>query len=245
MITIDKNTTLEFDKILEDKINIVNNSDLILNVTKYLNLNINIDINKEIKANIYLITKYNTKLNITINLNDNSSIKLYTAFFGKKNNNEFRINLNGINSNCNVQTISLSNNGSSTYYTYINHINNNTNSIVNNRLLLNNKSEVLADIKSNIKNKSINSTSKQSIEGILLDNTSKLEMIPTLYIDDNNVFANHSSKIYKINDNDLYYLMSKGLTKEDANKLYANSFLIKNSPEEFKDEIIKLIERSI
>ena len=39
--------------------------------------------------------------------------------------------------------------------------------------------------------------------------------------------------------------MSKGLTKEDANKLYANSFLIKNSPDEFRDEIIKLIERSI
>lgn len=245
MIEVIDSKTLKIDKVLDDDINIIKNSDLILDITKYLNLNININVSKNIKSNISLITNHNTRFNLNINLEEDSSLKLFLGLFGKKNNNDIKINLIGKNSNSNMSIVTISNNGSSTYNTLINHLNEYTNSIVNNNAILLNSSEVLMNIKSNIQNKSINTNSKQSIEGILLDNKSKLEMIPTLLIDDNNVFASHSSKISKINENDLYYILSKGISKEDANKMYANNLLLKVTPDEFKEKIQKLIERSI
>ena len=226
-----------------NKINIVKDADLNLDITKYSNLNLNIS--KQIKSNINIITKDDTKFNLNINLEENSSLKLFIALFGKKNNNNISINLIGKNSNINMSLITLSNNGNSTYNTLVNHINNNTNSIINNSALLTNKSKVLMNIKSNINNGTINSNSKQSIEGIILDKDSKIEMIPTLFIDENEVFANHSSKISKINDNDLYYIMTKGISKEDANKMYANNFLLKHAPLEKIKDLKKLIERLI
>ncbi len=242
---IDEFVNLKIDKVLEEDININKNTNLVLDITKYLNLNININVSKGVKSTINLITKHNTRYNLNLNLEDDSSLKVFIALFGRKNNNEIKANLIGKNSNVNISLITVSNKTSSTYYTVINHLNDNTNSIVNNNAILLNKSDVLMDIKSNIQNGSIISNSKQSIEGILLDNTSKLEMIPTLFIDENNIFASHSSKISKINENDLYYIMSKGISLEDANIMYANNFLMKFVPEEYKETVEKLIERTI
>lgn len=245
MIEINENNTLNITKVIDEDINISKDVHFKINISKYLNLNLNITILKDSKPNIYIITKENTKFNLNITLEENSSLNLFIALFGKKNNDDIKINLIGKNSNINMSLISISNSGSSTYNTLINHINENTNSIINNSAILTNKAEVFMNIKSNIKKDSTHSNSKQSIEGLILDKDSKIEMIPTLLIDENNIFANHSSRIYRINENDLYYIMSKGISKENANKMYANNFLLKYTNENYKEEIKKLIERSI
>ncbi len=243
MIEIYENTTLTIDKVIDDEIVINKDLDLELDLTKYLNLILNITISKKVKSNIYVITKQNAKLNITINVEEDSSVNCFFAFFNKKSNIDLKVNLLGNNSNSNIKLLNLANNSTNTFNSIINHLNNNTNSMINNSLILTSNSYCTSAIKSNIKNKSLNSNSKQNIEAIILDDKSKIEMTPILYIDENEVFANHSSSISKINDQDLYYIMSKGISKEEANKMYALSFFIKHTPSEKIEIIENMIER--
>lgn len=245
MIEVLDNTILKIDKVLDEEIVIKNNVDLELDITKYLNLNLNISILSNSKVNIYLITKNNIKLNLNINVEENSNIKLFFALFNRKSNTDIKVNLIGNNSSSNISLINLAKNNISTHYTLVNHLGNKTNSIIKNNAILNNSSSCLMNIKSSIKNKSFGSNSNQTIEGLCLDKDSKLEMVPTLYIDENDVFANHSSSVSRINDRDLYYIMSKGINKEDASKMYALSFLLKVTPLEKQEIISKMIERYI
>ncbi len=245
MIEVNTNTTLKIDKTIEEEIIINKNVDLELDIIKYLNLNLTITLEKNIKSNIYLITNHNIKMDLTINVNDNSSVKVFFGLFNKKNNTNININLIGKNSNTNYSMINLSNHNISTHSALINHLNDNTNSIITNRSILNNNSICSMNIKSNIKNDSINSNSSQNIEAIILDSNSKVEMSPILFIDENNVYAKHSSSVSRINERDLYYLMSKGINKETANKIYALNFLLKDTPNEKREIIEKMIERYI
>ncbi len=245
MIEITKDTKLQIDKTIDDEIIIKNDVNLELDIIGYLNVRLNITISKKSKANIFLITKNNIKLTLNINVEEDANIKGFVAFFGKKSNTDIKVNLIGKNSSTYLTLINMSNSSTSTHYTNVFHLHENTNSIILNSAILNNESTCLMEVKSNIKNKSIKSNSNQSIEAICLDNKSKLEMLPTLHIDENDIFAKHSSKVARITDKDLHYIMSKGISEKDANKLYANSFLLRVTPDEFKERIEKLIERSI
>lgn len=245
MIEVFENTILKIDKVLDDEIVVKNNVDLELDITKYLNLNLNISVLMNSKLNLYLITNHNIRISLNINVEENSNVKVFFALFNRKSNTDVKVNLIGKNSSSNISLINLSNNNTSTHYTLINHLGEKTNSIIKNNAILNNGSSCLMDIKSKIKNKSKGSNSNQTIEGLCLDKNSKLEMIPTLYIDENDVFANHSSSVSRINERDLYYIMSKGINKEDANKMYALSFLLKVTPLEKQEIIEKMIERYI
>ena len=60
----------------------------------------------------------------------------------------------------------------------------------------------------------------------LSDGDSKI--IPNLIIDTKEVIANHSAFIGTFNNNDLNYLMSRGITKDIAYKLLIKSILLSN-----------------
>ena len=49
-----------------------------------------------------------------------------------------------------------------------------------------------------------------------MDNDSVIVAKPILLIDEYDCFANHGASIGKMSDEDLFYLMSRGLTKNEA-----------------------------
>lgn len=53
-------------------------------------------------------------------------------------------------------------------------------------------------------------------ENIFLGNTASIRGIPTLLVASNDIEAAHACKIEKISDEQLFYLRSRGLQKEDA-----------------------------
>ncbi len=69
------------------------------------------------------------------------------------------------------------------------------------------------------------SSSKQTTRGTILDETGKIEANPVLLIDNNDVSASHAAAIGKISDEGLFYLMSRGLSKKDAEKLIIAGFV--------------------
>jgi len=82
-----------------------------------------------------------------------------------------------------------------------------------------------------------------------MDNSSTVESKPILLIDEYDCFANHGAAIGKVNDEDLFYLMSRGLNKTDAFLLILagiiNPFIDSLEYEEYRDELNNKINNLI
>jgi len=75
---------------------------------------------------------------------------------------------------------------------------------------------------------------------IINSDRGKCEVIPNMLISNNEVIANHYVTIGKINEEELAYLMSKGINEEKCEKLIINGFLIKVIDDQ--DLLIKIKE---
>lgn len=90
------------------------------------------------------------------------------------------------------------------------------------------------------------SIARQSNNGIILAKKAQLEANPLLLIDEFDVVASHGAAIGKIDDEQLYYLMSRGLTLHQAERLIISGFLspvlkvIEN--DNFKEDFIHIVE---
>jgi len=82
---------------------------------------------------------------------------------------------------------------------------------------LNHNGKILKDAKkSNLNQKS---------RGLLLGKKSEISANPKLEIDENDVVASHGASIGALNDDDIFYLMSRGLTKKESEELLINSYI--------------------
>lgn len=66
------------------------------------------------------------------------------------------------------------------------------------------------------------------LKGLTL-NDQKITFLPNLIVDTDSVIANHNATISCLNEEEVFYLQSKGLTKEEAKELIKNGFLNKNN----------------
>lgn len=88
-----------------------------------------------------------------------------------------------------------------------------------------NESSLKINSKGIIKQGAHKSEIRQRAKGLLLDEVSNLSANPLLEIDDFDVVANHGASIGAIDEDELYYLMSRGLTKEESEKLIVAGFI--------------------
>lgn len=78
----------------------------------------------------------------------------------------------------------------------------------------------------------------QTLKGIITSDLASVEVNPILLIDEYDVKAGHGATIGKIEEDVLYYLMSRGLTKKESEKLIINGFL-KPVIDEIDDEPLR------
>lgn len=82
-------------------------------------------------------------------------------------------------------------------------------------------------------------------DALLLDENSRSDTYPTQRIFNNNVQLEHEATVSKIGEQQLFYLMSRGLTEEEASKMIVQGFvapLIKKLPLEYAIEMNRLID---
>jgi Fe-S cluster assembly protein SufD len=77
----------------------------------------------------------------------------------------------------------------------------------------------------------------QTLKGIILSDQAIVNVNPILLIDEYDVKAGHGATIGKLEAEQLYYLQSRGLTKQQAEKLIIHGF-IKPIIDHIKDEVI-------
>lgn len=94
-----------------------------------------------------------------------------------------------------------------------------------------------------IKKASSKSIAHQQTKGLTLSKNSKIKALPNLYIDEYDVIASHACSIGSINKDDLFYLMSRGLTESEASSIvvmgYVKPILDHINDDKLKEEINK------
>jgi Fe-S cluster assembly protein SufD len=85
-------------------------------------------------------------------------------------------------------------------------------------------------------------------DALLLGDKAKADLIPSLTIKENEVQAGHGATVGRIDDEQLFYLMSRGLPREKAVELLVRGFLssvMKELPQADQAKVAKLVGRSV
>ena len=89
------------------------------------------------------------------------------------------------------------------------------------------------------------SKSHVECDTLILDDISKSDTIPTNICDNNTSFLEHEATVSKINEEELFYLMSRGLTRKEATQMIIMGFIepfSKELPMEYAVELNQLIK---
>ena len=82
-------------------------------------------------------------------------------------------------------------------------------------------------------------------DALLLDDISRSDTYPYIEIDTQDVTMGHEASVSKVGEDQLFYLMSRGLPEDEANALVVNGFLeplVKELPMEYALELNRLIQ---
>ena len=82
-------------------------------------------------------------------------------------------------------------------------------------------------------------------DALILDSESRSDTYPTMEIDEEKVRIEHEARVSKIGDEQIFYLMSRGLNEQAARTLIVNGFIeafTKELPMEYAVELNRLIE---
>ena len=82
-------------------------------------------------------------------------------------------------------------------------------------------------------------------DALLLDKDSRSDTYPYIEIDEDDVTIGHEASVSKVGEDQLFYLMSRGLTEEEATSMVVSGFiepLVKELPMEYAIEMNRLIQ---
>lgn len=183
----------------------------------------------------------------TFTLESNANLTYLSVNFTSKVE-ELVVDLVGEGANFIGKTLTIGTSGLYKYSQTITHKAKNTNSNITNLAISLGDAKVYFETVGHILNKMSNSNCRQLAKGIIVSDASEITAKPILLIDENDVFAYHGAAIGKMSDEALFYLMSRGLNKDEAVKLMIAALInpvVLSLPEEIKTSISSEIEKRI
>ncbi|MBD3363371.1 Fe-S cluster assembly protein SufB [Candidatus Dojkabacteria bacterium] len=90
--------------------------------------------------------------------------------------------------------------------------------------------------------------SKINCDALILDDESQTDTYPTNEVDEKKSRVEHEASVSKVSEDQLFYLMSRGLTEEEASALVVSGFIepvVKELPMEYAMELNALIQMSM
>ena len=216
----------------------------------FVNIFYNFDLKKDAILKNYKIDKTqnnNVKYSFNnINQNENSISETFILSAGSNFlKNEINCNLNGKYSSAFVNGIfSLMNNQQHEIRTTINHLTENTKSYQLIKSVLGKESKAVYQGKIFVDSKAQKTDGYQLSKAILLDKTSEFNAKPELEIYADDVKCSHGSASGSLDENSIFYLMSRGLDYQQSKELLINGFLL-DVVEKITDNEIKNLVKSI
>jgi Fe-S cluster assembly protein SufB len=87
--------------------------------------------------------------------------------------------------------------------------------------------------------------SNTTCDALILDPQSRSDTYPSIEIDEDDVNIGHEASVSKVGEEQLFYLMSRGLSQEEATTMVVSGFiepLVKELPMEYAVEMNRLIQ---
>ncbi len=219
-------------------------------------LDFEIELEPGSKASIVMATlgHRNTSIHITKRQRvfQNSSLEIYCGLFGFKEilvEDTVDLVASGATFTQNLLNVATSHD-TTVVRQKVNHLDTDTVSFLDNNLIAGSGASLDYDVSGYIGKGNHGSDCRQKNRGLLLGEESMIRVDPKLYIDEYDVIAEHGAAIGQINDEELFYLLSRGLSVPEARRLIVLGYLsdfygkIRNNPLEkrLKQKIGKLIE---
>ena len=228
-----------------------------------------IDVLNDASEKNFINTFYNFKINqdailknYKIDIKNNSNIKyIFTNIEQEKNSlsetfiassgsdfikNEINCNLNGEYSSAFVNGIfSLNKQKHHEIRTSINHLTEHTKSSQLIKSVLENDAKAVYQGKIYVSSKAQKTDGYQLSKAILLDETTEFNAKPELEIYADDVKCSHGSASGSLNENSIFYLMSRGLNYKEAKELLISGFLLDVIEKITDSEIKSLIKKMI
>lgn len=224
-------------------VQILKNTSLLIDYDFFENTKLEIVFIVNASANLKLYENKNgisSKIRTKYILNENSCLNVYKFNDINEINENIVINLDGKNSTIKyiLKTISID---KEKYDLIINHNNSNTTSYIKNNGVAIKEGKIIFNVSSFVPNGNKECNVNQINRIINLTNN-KCKIDPNLYIDEFDVSANHSALIGKFSEQEMFYLMSRGISREDALILLIKGFLLSDY-DLSNDQLNKKIEK--
>lgn len=212
---------------------------------EYIDCN-SINFNIELEDNVCIsLFEYSNNKDINIdnnyNLYRNSSLILSKFYSNNNTNEKINIYLKDYKANIKYNFSSVSNNDDK-YTINIYHESNNTSSDIFNRTIAKEGSSNIFDINSYVDNGVNDCYLNQQTKIITLgDSNNKIN--PNMFIGEESTTAVHSSVIGSISEDDLFYMMSRGIDYNTSVNLIVKGIILSNINVnmEYKEKILKLL----
>lgn len=200
------------------------------------------------KLDFFLVNE-SSKKSVFINsihaeIKENSSLNFSTislgGIFSRVN---LGVDINGTKCHCNVKGASIANeNQISDFHSRISHNLPNSKSSQLQKILLTDKAHGVFAGKIQVQHGAGNTSSNQLCKTLLLSPSSRIDSLPILEINNENVKCTHGSTVSDLDKNQLFYLQSRGINQCEAKKLLTTGFInemVNEYPELLRSKILK------
>ncbi len=186
---------------------------------------------------------------IKFDLAENANLKVVIVSLNTGiTNSEIIADLNGAGAVANVNVISVANTGVDTTFNVI--CNNNaahTNANITERAVALNGGSNIFEATGYIGRDCAKAVNFQESRVLLLDGAAKGDASPILLINHHDVEAGHAAGVSRVNDEEMYYLMSRGIDRKSAEELMTVAFIRpvvdKIADEELRESVFEKINK--
>jgi len=191
----------------------------------------NIKLEIKVLDNVYIkLFEYMCDLeiesNITYNISDNATLLLFKFYSNKKAKENIIVNLNGYMSRISYNFSNICTK-EEIYNFVINHNNSNSISDVSNKSICLDNGKIEFNIDTIVKKGNTQCNMNQDTKIVNLgDNRSVIR--PNMYVSEDDVEARHASVIGNFNEEELFYLMTRGINYNDSIKLLVKGYIFSN-----------------
>lgn len=246
-ISIVKNNIIPFDSeyicINDNNISFLESGNYVIEYIDCDDVKLNIKIDKNKCINLFEFSYDNIiSVNNKYNIDKNASLIISKFYCNNNTDENIDINLNGENANIKYNFSSISK-AKDKYKINIYHNAKNTYSDIFNKTVAKESSSNYFDINSYVENGILDTYLNQSTKIVTLGNSDN-RINPNMYTYDNSTTAVHSSVIGSVSANELFYLMSRGISYDDSIKLIVKGNILSNIniPDEYWQKINDIID---
>jgi Fe-S cluster assembly scaffold protein SufB len=190
--------------------------------------------------NIFLSTDYSGQFY----LKKNAELKLNVAASSDNAQAYIDVFLNGVNASTENNFILLGKDGDKKIQLNIMHNAPSTKSVTNTKGISDGKSKIIFNGLIKIMKNAQKSDAHLSCHALKLSKESHVQMIPSLLIDANDVKASHTASVTEINEDELFYMRSRGIDAANAKRLLISGFfepVIANISKELREKMKKVV----